>query len=85
MVGAYAPDYPRHQIIRAGLERVGVEVVSAILPRHLSTLRLVLETRTLSPQLSESWYNRRMSAPGWARQRRNVYKTGLCRSISARA
>ena len=39
MLGAFAPDYPRHQIICSGLERVGVEVVSVILPRKSNTLR----------------------------------------------
>jgi glycosyltransferase involved in cell wall biosynthesis len=42
MTGAFAADYPRHQIIRAGLERVGVEVVSAALPRGVSTTRLIV-------------------------------------------
>src|SRR5262245_6374923 len=39
--GAFDPDYPRQQIIRAGLEQVGVQVKSVILPRHVSALRLV--------------------------------------------
>ncbi|MCC7451128.1 MAG: glycosyltransferase [Anaerolineae bacterium] len=52
MIGAFDPDYPRHQIIRAGLERVGVEVVSAILPRHQPTLRLM-------PQVFRRWRDAR--------------------------
>jgi glycosyltransferase involved in cell wall biosynthesis len=42
MTGAFAADYPRHQIIRAGLERVGVEVISAALPHGVSTARLIV-------------------------------------------
>jgi len=52
MVGAFDPDYPRHQIIHTGLERVGVEVVSAVLSRRQSTLRLV-------PQVFRRWRDAR--------------------------
>src|SRR5258705_8813 len=43
MLGAFAADYPRHQIIIAGLERVGVEVKCILLPRNLNTAALMLQ------------------------------------------
>jgi glycosyltransferase involved in cell wall biosynthesis len=41
MIGAYRDDYARHQIIRAGLERQGIEVNSAHIPIDLGTLRKI--------------------------------------------
>ena len=41
MVGAFATDYPRQQIIRAGLEQVAVTVILAQTPRGLNTLRTI--------------------------------------------
>src|SRR5689334_18360919 len=43
MLGAFAIDYPRHQIIRVGLERVNVEVKSVVLPRNLNALALIIQ------------------------------------------
>jgi glycosyltransferase involved in cell wall biosynthesis len=39
--GAFDPRYPRHQIIIAGLERVGVEVKPVMLPRKIAVWRQV--------------------------------------------
>ncbi|MHB8630073.1 MAG: glycosyltransferase family protein [Aggregatilineales bacterium] len=43
MLGAFDPDYPRHQIIRTGLERVGIHVKSVILRRNVNTLAAALQ------------------------------------------
>src|ERR1041385_3129796 len=43
MFGAFAADYPRHQIICIGLERVGVEVTCISLPRRLNAIALTLQ------------------------------------------
>lgn len=43
MLGAFDPIYPRHQIIRIGLERVGIHVKSIILPRSANTLGAIVQ------------------------------------------
>jgi len=43
MVGGYSPDYPRQQIIRVGLERVGVEVIELQMNRKARTQLLYRE------------------------------------------
>ncbi len=52
MVGPFDPDYPRHQIIRTGLERIGVDVHSVILPRHENTAHTVV-------RLFQRWHEMR--------------------------
>jgi glycosyltransferase involved in cell wall biosynthesis len=49
MFGAYRDDYARHQIIRAGLERQGIEVSSAHIPIELGTFRKL-------PHLLARWW-----------------------------
>ena len=41
MLGAFDPDYPRHLIIRTGLEAAGVEVIVRQLPKYATTIRRV--------------------------------------------
>jgi glycosyltransferase involved in cell wall biosynthesis len=41
MLGAFDPDYPRHSILRTGLEAAGVEVVVRQLPKYASTIQRV--------------------------------------------
>src|SRR5579859_806601 len=49
MMGGFAPDYPRYQIIRVGLERNGVEVKPVTLSPNTNALELTL-------QLPRSWH-----------------------------
>ncbi len=39
MLGAFDPDYPRHAILKTGLEALGVQVTLANLPKSASTLQ----------------------------------------------
>ncbi len=48
MMGSYDPVYPRHQIIRTGLERQGIEVSSYNIPKGTKTLFAV-------PRLFKNW------------------------------
>lgn len=48
MVGAYDPDYPRHAILKAGLQAAGIEVVERQLPPQATTrerLNLLVRSR----------------------------------------
>jgi glycosyltransferase involved in cell wall biosynthesis len=48
MIGAFDPEYPRHFILRTGLEAVGVEVVVRQLPKYANTIqRIQLALRSL--------------------------------------
>ncbi len=54
MVGAYATDYPRHQIIRVGLERVGIEVTGLQLNRKARATQHCLELIRRWPETRHS-------------------------------
>jgi glycosyltransferase involved in cell wall biosynthesis len=41
MLGAFDPEYPRHAILRSGLQSAGVEVVVRQLPKYASTIQRV--------------------------------------------
>jgi len=48
IMGSYDPIYPRHQIIRTGLERLGVNVTSYNIPKGTKTI-------TSLPRLASHW------------------------------
>jgi len=52
MMGSYDPIYPRHQIIRVGLEQHGIEVSSYNIPKGTKTVLAV-------PRLFRNWWRMR--------------------------